>query len=142
MWHQLTESDLLLGFAPAEATALDAIAGDQRTSFLQRAVAKTRGAIGAGKYSLGPDGTTPDQLDSEVAAIARWELLSSFPSLKRLQTEDRKKAADDAQAVLEAVRNHEHAIEPPEGWTALSNTPSGKVFQDRRLPGRMGCGND
>ena len=114
-WTTPSIDDVLSELAPAEASALKAIAGgDYIAPILDRAVNAARGAIRAGGYELGPNGTIPDQLSADVVAIARWRCLTKYPQLKTLQTPDRKDAAKDAQARLDLVANQKLKIDPYE----------------------------
>jgi hypothetical protein len=133
-WTQLTVDDVLKGLAPQEVASLQAIGGDKGDSFIELAVNEARGAIGAGRYSLGPDGTTPDQLDRYILAVARWEWLASFPQLQKLQTRERQALAQEARDVFQAIREAKYDIEPPTGW---ANNRAGQAWSDHYIPGRM-----
>jgi hypothetical protein len=90
-----------------------------------------RGNIVAGGNQLGPAGTIPDQLRSEVIAIARWKWLNSFPQIKSMQTAARKDAAKEAQDLLNLVASNKAdrpRVEIPDGSTAIpTKSPVGAV---------------
>jgi hypothetical protein len=133
-WKQLTVEDVLNSVAPQEAISMKSIGGEKALSFILMAANEARGAIGAGRYSLGPAGTTPDQLDRYIVAIARWEWLTSFPQLQKLQTKERQSLAQEARDVFQAIREAKYDIEPPTGW---SSNRAGKAWSDGYIPGRM-----
>ncbi len=126
MWITLTTADILSELTPAETAALQTIQGatDQLTPILSKAVAQARGAIRAGGYPLGDDGTIPDQLASDVTALARWRWLTSFPQLQRMQTKERKDAHDAARELLEGVARQKFNIEPPPAPDGATPAPS------------------
>lgn len=103
-------------FTPQEVATLKGIQGNQDllTPALNRAIAKARGAILAGGFVLGADGTVPDQVSDSVIDIAAWRWLKSFPTLKALQTKDRKDAFDAAVERLKGITKKEEAIEAPD----------------------------
>ena len=115
-WKTVTVEDVLGELTVQERAALQGIegAGDQLPLILARIVNAARGAIRAGAYRLGEEGTTPDQLDLEIIAVARWRWLTAFPQLQRLQTRDRRDAHDEALARLDMIARQKIAIEPPD----------------------------
>jgi hypothetical protein len=115
-WKTVTVQDVLGELTVQEQAALKGLegAGDQLPQILARVVNAARGAIRAGAYRLGEDGTTPDQLDMEIIAMARWRWLTAFPQLQRLQTRDRRDAHDEALARLDLIARQKIAIEPPD----------------------------
>jgi hypothetical protein len=115
-WKTVTVEDVLGELTVQEQAALKGIegAGDQLPLILARVVNAARGAIRAGAYRLGEEGTTPDQLDLEIIAMARWRWLTAFPQLQRLQTRDRRDAHDGAVARLDMIARQKIAIEPPD----------------------------
>lgn len=119
-WSTIAATEVLQEFTPQEQAALNAIQGasTQLAAILARAVNAARGHIIAGGNATGPDGTIPDQVRSDVIAIARWQWLISFPQLKALQTDARKAANDEAQKTLKEINRKEIKVEIPA-------TPSG-----------------
>lgn len=107
MWNQITDDDVLIEFTPAEKAMLNNIQGGAGNlpKILSKVIGKVRGSIKAGgnQLDMTSDATIPDQLSDETIAIARWRWLSSFPALKSLKTDERKKANDDAMALLERI---------------------------------------
>jgi len=132
-WKTVTVEDVLGEFTGEEQAALKGIqgAGDQLPLILARVVNAARGAIRAGGYRLGEEGTTPDQLDLEIVALARWRWLTAFSQLQRLQTRDRRDAHDAAQARLDRIAQQKIAIEPPDKPEGFARTrlPSPKSGQ-------------
>lgn len=114
-WSGLTDQEVLDEFTPQEKATLNAIQGSTATlaRIVGRAIGETRGAVQGGGYPLGESGTVPDALRSDVIALARWRWLISFPSLKALQTKERKDAYDDAREKLEKVSQQKFSIESP-----------------------------
>jgi len=106
-WNEIKTDDVLNEFTPAEKAMLNNIQGNdgQLASILAKVIGKVRGSIKAGGNQLDftTDQTIPDQLADETIAIARWRWLSSFPALKAFKTDERKKANDDALALLERI---------------------------------------
>jgi hypothetical protein len=142
-WKTVTVEDVLGEFTPQEQAALKGIQGaaEQLPLILTRVVNGARGAMRAGGYELGEEGTTPDQLDLEIIALARWRWLLAFPQLQRLQTRDRRDAHDEALARLERIARQKIAIEPPakaDGAAAppAMNPRSGQWNSENKLVGR------
>jgi hypothetical protein len=115
-WKTVTVEDVLGELTGQEQAALKGLegAGDQLPLILARVVNAVRGAIRAGAYRLGEEGTTPDQLEMEIVAMARWRWLTAFPQLQRLQTRDRRDAHDEALGRLDMIARQKIAIEPPD----------------------------
>lgn len=131
-WNLIAEADVLNEFTPIEQATLQGIqASDSLTGILSNVVNAARGNIVAGGNQLGPDGTVPDQLRSEIIAIARWKWLISFPVLKSMQTSVRKDAAKDAQDLLNLVASQSPSrprVELPDAGTAVATVaPVGGV---------------
>jgi hypothetical protein len=142
-WKTVTVEDVLGELTVQEQAALQGIegAGDQLPLILARVVNAARGAIRAGAYRLGEEGTTPDQLDLEIIAVARWRWLTAFPQLQRLQTRDRRDAHDEALARLDLIARQRIAIEPPDksdrGARAKITSPkSGQWNSENKLLNR------
>lgn len=135
-WITITADDVLGEFTPQEQAALEGIQGAsaQLPGLVARAVNAARGAVGAGGYALGADGTVPEQLAAEVIAIARWRWLIAFPQLQRLQTREREAAHDRGQARLDAVARQQLRVESPVPGV---NPLSGNWNSERRVPGRL-----
>ncbi len=131
-WKTLTSSEVLEEFTPQEQAALKGIQGaiDRLPSILTRVVNMARGSIRAGGGTLGDDGTTPDQMDMDLIAIARWRWLIAFPQLKAMQTAERKAAHDDAMKRLDQVANQKVSIESPDPSV---NPPGGNWNSENKL---------
>jgi hypothetical protein len=132
-WKTVTVEDVLGELTVQEQAALKGIEGarDQLPLILARVVNAARGAIRAGAYPLGEEGTTPDQLDLDIIAMARWRWLTAFPQLQRLQTRDRRDAHDEGLARLDRIARQKIAIEPPPkpARSARAKLPSPKSGQ-------------
>jgi hypothetical protein len=106
-WNEINDADVLSEFTPAEEAVLNNIQGGKGRlpGILSKVIGKVRGSIKAGGNQLDftSETTIPDQLADETISIARWRWLSSFPALKSLKTDERKKANDDAMALLERI---------------------------------------
>lgn len=113
-WTTLDTSELLQEFNSRELAALDAIKGQaDLAGILDRAVAEFRGAIIAGGYTLGDEGTLPDGLKSACIALARWRFLVSVGKNEALQTKERQAAHDRATTLLDKISAQEYAVESP-----------------------------
>ena len=135
-WKTITAEDVLGEFTPQEQAALQGIQGanEPLPGLLARVINAARGAIRAGGYALGDEGTVPDQLESDVVAIARWRWLIAFSQLQRFQTPERRAAHDLGQARLDAVARQQLSIEPA---TPGRHPPSGSWGSVPKIPGRM-----
>src|SRR5579862_7631761 len=104
-WNALTDLDVIAeAFNPTEQNSLRALqSADNLAAIVQSVVNSVRGHIIAGGNQLGPDGTIPDQLRPEAVALVRWQWLTSFPQLQKLQTPGRKAESDDAKSVLKEI---------------------------------------
>ena len=107
-WKIIQSSDVESELLPGELQQLNALEG--ATTLLDGILVKTinrvRGQIKAGGNQLDVAGTIPDQLESEVIAIARWRWLISFPELEAIQTKARKEAHDNAEALLKEIASN------------------------------------
>jgi len=131
-WTTLTETDFLLRFTPQEQATLKNIQGatDQIPQLLADAVLEMVGSARAGGYAVNTDGTSPDQYKNQILAVARWELLASFPALKALQTTAREKAAMEARKVFHEIAGQKRNVEPP---TPGANPASGQWNSENKL---------
>ena len=143
-WKTVTVEDVLGELTLQEQQALNALEGasDQLPLILARVVNAARGAIRAGAYRLGEEGTTPDQLDMDIIAITRWRWLTAFPQLMRLQTRDRRDAHDEGLARFDRIARQKMAIEPPppkpgrSGRAKLPSPKSGQWNSENKLLNR------
>ena len=136
-WNPIAESDVLNEFSPLEQATLAGLkAVDSLPGILVNVLNAARGNISAGGNQLGPAGTIPDQLRSEVVAIARWKWVNSFPQIKSIQTAARKDAAKEAQDLLNLVASSKPdrpRVEVPETGTAIiAPAPLGGVQLAKR----------
>lgn len=111
MWSTLTIDEIALSVP--EKAALDAIDASQRTGIVDQEIAAARGKILAGGFPLGADGTVPDQVIPDLAAIIRWRWLTTFPHLQNLQTKEREKQFTDAQEAFDQISRGKVRIESP-----------------------------
>ena len=127
-WAVLNTEDVLSEFTLQEAAALRTLQGSGSGSGLPftnidiivaRTIDDVRGYIIAGGYQVDPtfDNTLPLGLFQTAIAIARWRVLISTPLLKQLQTDDRKKAYEDALKKLTLIAEGKFAIEAIPGDT-------------------------
>jgi hypothetical protein len=117
------------------AIAKQQAAQDNLPNVLARAVMRVRGAIAAGGYALGPDGTIPDQVRDSVIAFTRWKLLLSLPEVNEsMLSKSRKADYDDACKRFEAISQQKERIESPDG--APAEAPSGNWNSENKLVGR------
>jgi hypothetical protein len=123
MWITLTTDDVLNeGLTPQEVATLKNIQGntDLLPGFLSGVVAEARGAIIAGGYPLGADGTVPGQLRGSVIDVVTWRWLKKFPTLKVMQTKERSDAYKAAMDRFKGVTKQDEAIERPDAEIASS----------------------
>ena len=118
-WSTITTAAFLAkGFNATERTQLQSAAGgdDGLSDLLTGAIAEWRGILEAAGYPIDEDDTTtvPPSCHRHIIAQVRWELLIKFPSLRNLQTDERKDAARDAKEKLKSIEDRTAAIEPPE----------------------------
>ena len=114
-WNTINITEVLDELSPQEATAFNTIQGAQTTqaNILTRVVNMARGSVKAGGGQLDAVGAVPDQLRNEVIDVALWRWLKKFPSLKNLQTRERKDACDAAMATLKEVASGKIKVELP-----------------------------
>jgi len=135
-WKTITAEDVLSEFTPQEQATLKGIQGatEQLPGIVGRVINAARGAIRAGGYALGDEGTAPEQFESDVVAIARWRWLIAFPQLQRLQTPERQAAHDLGQRRLDQVALQRLGAEPP---VAGAYPASGSWNSESKVIGRM-----
>jgi len=123
-WITLTAADVLSEFTPNEAATLRNLQGSGSGSgppytninvITARTVDEVRGYINGAGFDVDETNNTtlPKGLFADAIAIARWRVLISAPQLKQLQTEERKKAFDDAIAKLNRILDGKFSVEPP-----------------------------
>ncbi len=123
-WVTLTTDDVLSEFTPNEAASIRNMQGSGSGSgppftnidiITARTIDEVRGFILAGDYAIDEtaDDTLPKGLFADAIAIARWRVLIAAPQLRQLQTEERKKAFDDALAKLNKIADQQFNVEPP-----------------------------
>lgn len=104
-WLQLTTGDVIGEFTPVEQAVLQNIqGGDELAHIVARVIAQVRKAyIDGGRDIDSTEGTIPEGEKTRAIAIARWKYLVSFPQLKTMQTDTRKKASEDAESYFMEV---------------------------------------
>ena len=114
-WSTISDAEVLNQFTAAEQAQLNNNqgTGGNLAAILAQVVNAARGAILAGGNQLDAAGSIPDQVRPDVIAIARWNWLKSFPQLKAMQTDNRRKAAESAQERLAAITTGQPKIEAP-----------------------------
>lgn len=122
-WEILATEDVLNEFTLAEAAALRQLQGSGSGSGLPflnfdgitaKVIDEVRGYIQAGDYALDViSNTIPTSLFNDAIAIARWRYLISTPSLRQLQTEERRLAYDQALKKLQLIADQKFNVEPP-----------------------------
>jgi hypothetical protein len=132
-WAALTDDDVLKEFTPQEQNSINAIQGatTSLTAILSEAAAAARDYIAAGDHEVDETaGTVPAMLRPDVIAIARWRWLISMPSLKALQTPERKAAYERGEERLDKIAAGELKVP---GSTAGENPSSGTWNSENRL---------
>lgn len=123
-WEVFTTEDVLNQFTIQEAAAIRTLQGSGSGSGLPfenldiktaHIVDEVRGYIVAGGYAVDQvfDNTLPTGLFEDAIAIARWRYLISVPSLKQLQTEERRLAFEAAIKKLMAIAEQTFFVQPP-----------------------------
>lgn len=150
-WREITTSNVLKHFTPAEQATLNNIMGgvDDLSDKITDAIGAVRGFVAAGGNPL--DGasltTIPDQLRSHTIAVVVWGWLSSFPALKVFKTDARREANDAAEKMFALVGSQDPKRPRIEQPTVILNqtAPVGGVATvrkgdhvHRRGFGRMG----
>ena len=103
-WIPLTTTDVLAQFNDSETAAYDAAKGDPGSTSLPAIITLVINQIfqacdDGGRLVDNVDaGTIPPGEKNRAIALARWKYLLALPTGKALQTEERKKAHDDAEA--------------------------------------------
>jgi hypothetical protein len=81
---------------------------------IRRVVNRIRGEVAAsGRYSLGPDGTLPPELESAAIHLLRREAASRVPAAGIVIDDLRQAALADAGRQLDRVREGKAGITPP-----------------------------
>ncbi len=123
-WEVLTTEDVLSEFTIQEAAALRTLQGSGSGSgepfanldfIVVNVIDEIRGYIVAGGYpvDLVFDNTIPIGLFEDGIALARWRILIAVPSLKQLQTEERRLAFESSIEKLNKIADQKWFIEPP-----------------------------
>lgn len=114
-WTAISAADVLVEFTPAEKSAIDALQGvtTSLATIADRVVQEFRQAIVDGGGQIENASTIPPGFEAHAVALARWRWLSSIPSLKHLQSEPRQKAAEKAEALIEAIADGTRRVAPP-----------------------------
>jgi len=137
-WRKITTNDCK--FTPAELATLNNIQGgaDGLAKRLADVVGEFIGSMNAAGYPTVADGRVPDQLRGHILARTQWLFLTDFPALKSMQTDGRKKAAEDAEKLLEKIAQREAgAIEspfPPAAKTGNWNSEPRLVMRTHPIP--------
>ena len=137
-WRSITSTEAEEEFSPSEKAAIDvATQGEMFASILGRVVDFIRAACLAGSGAVGEAGTIPDLLRMDAVAVARWRWLCSIPSLKALQSEDRKALHDDGVKRIEKVATGDLKVEAATtaGTETLSAGNSSVVSNSTRPTG-------
>lgn len=135
-WRTITGTEAEQEFSPAEKAAIDvATQGAVFASILERVVDFIRGACLAGSGQVGAAGTIPDLLRMDCVAIARWRWLCSIPSLKALQSEERKALHDEGTKRIEKVASGDLKIENPDtAGTETASTGNSEIVTNSTRP--------
>lgn len=133
-WIPITDADVLKEFTPSENATLKNIQAstDNLSSITGDVAAEFRQAISDAGTSLGDteDGHIPPGFRAHAVALARWRWLISIPQAKALQTEERRRAAEKAEKLIEEIAKGDRPVSnaevdpdaPPRGGTWGSET--------------------
>lgn len=103
-WSNLTDDEVLAQFNDSETAAMDAAKGDTSGANLTDIIGKVTDQIrhayrdGGREIDWDQPGSLPAGEKNRAIAMVRWLYLLALPTGKALQTEERKKAHDDATA--------------------------------------------
>ena len=109
-WSTLTANNVLAEFTPVEKSTLNGVQGvtTALAGIVTGVSGQVRKAYMDGGRPTDADVTTIPASEFERAiAIARWKWLNSFPALKSMQTDARKKAAEDAEDYFARIATRE-----------------------------------
>ncbi|NOS70059.1 MAG: DUF1320 family protein [Verrucomicrobia bacterium] len=128
-WSTLTTVEVLEEFTPQEAATLNNIQGATNTlaNIITRVTDQVRDVYTSGGRPLEGVGI-PDGVKSRAISIVRWRLLTSFPQMKHMQTEERKSAYDSAQDWLTKIANRDII---GSGSAVLVSTPERRASRER-----------
>lgn len=129
-WRTITIAQVRL--SPQEKAGLEAVQGSTAigAEVLDNVVREFVSAIRSGGYEATDDGSIPDLVRMHVINRTRWLWLTEFPSLRALQTAERKALNDSAEKALLALTNREMNVEPV---TAGTNPSSGTWNSENRI---------
>ena len=133
-WSTIISDDVLGEFTPVEAATLNGLQGvtDALPPIITRTINQIRKAYRDGGREVAfTDGTIPDSESGRAIAIARWKWLISFPKLKSMQTDERRKAWEEADNYFNAIAKRE--IKGEGG--AQSFTPVDRQATRKKLSG-------
>lgn len=130
-WTTLTTTNVMARFNDAEKNALQAMqsAPDQITQVLADVTDSVRGKIKAGGGQLGPDGTIPNSLKTEVISLTIWLWLTGFSRNEKLQTAGREKNYRDALEVMKEVAAGRQRVELPDPGEVDQSAAPGNAIQ-------------
>ena len=107
-WSTLTAAEVLEEFTSQEKESFDAVKGDDTlAAVVARVIDQVRDSYRSGGRPLGDEGTIPDGVKLRAISMARWKFLIALPEMKQLQTENRRRAHDDAEAWLNLIARRE-----------------------------------
>jgi putative salt-induced outer membrane protein YdiY len=102
-WILLTPADVLAQFNDSETAAYDAAKGDTQSASLPAIITLVVNQIwhayhdGGRLVDFAAPGTVPAGEKNRAIALARWKYLLALPTGRSLQTDERRKAHDDAE---------------------------------------------
>ena len=139
-WIAITETQVRTRRTGPELAALKTAAlapgqADPLPAVIAGVIQRVRGYCAAGGFALGAGETIPGRLEDAALALIRFELAGRLPVAAML-TEDRRKAAEDARALLRDVARGLFAIDVPDTpTTEVSNAPRPSVTRATRTFG-------
>lgn len=115
-WDTVTTDDIMAEFNTDEAAAYKNMQddGDGLASVLANVTKSVRGKIKSGGGQLGPDGTLPNSLITEVVSIVIWRWIAAFTKNEKLQTDGRFSLYKDANVTLRDIAKGELKVELPD----------------------------
>ena len=134
-WATLSVTQVISegGFSADEKATLDGLAGASAVTLadtLANVIQTIRGVVTARGSEVDAAGTIPDSFRMDAVAIVRWRWLISFSSMRQMQTEERKQAAERAEDRLDAIAEGDRSVDPIAGApaSAIGGMAGGQVY--------------
>ena len=139
-WRIITSDHILGRLAPSEKSGFDKLQNkvELESLLIDRivdAVRKWVSGIRASGFPVTTDETVPDQFRDYIMHQARWHWLVDSPSLKYMQTDERKSLYEDAEKIFLKIldRRVSYRTESQQEWADWSAHGYRKLYQPRSM---------